>query len=90
MRCTPTFGEVGYTIESTGGVGKALLGTEGRSRASKLKTRSFGLLEGRQGEYAENSTRILSVADFPGIKRAGGAEDKGGARTCTTKAQVEK
>ena len=76
--------------ERVGGAGEALPGAQGGSGALKRETRSFDYSAGGQDEHAEGSTRKFLEADLPGVKRAGRAEDKGSAETCTAEAQVDK
>ena len=45
--------------------------------------------DGGQDEHAEDSTRRLSEAALPGVKRARGAEHKGSVGTRTKEAQVD-
>ena len=68
--------EVGGTSERVGGAGGGMPGTQGRRGAFERETRSVDCSDGGEDERAEGSARRLSEADFPGVERAGGAEDK--------------
>ena len=80
---------MGGALGRAGGAGEAPPGAQGGSGALKRKTRSFGYSDGGQDEHAEGSTRRLSEADLPGVKRAGGAEDEGNVGTRTKVAQAD-